>query len=106
MQWYQGPEGDQRIWYEADDIERIAQDELRRADLMPTRGNPAPDFEKLIESPLKVDLDQSAQPPAGVLGLTQFEPGRRPKISISSALTEAAEEDPPKPGRLGRWRAT
>jgi hypothetical protein len=106
MQWYPGPEGDQRIWYEADDIEQIAEDELRRAGLMPTPVNPVPDLERFIEGHLKVDLDQYAQLPDDVLGLTQFEPARRPKISISSALTAAAEEGPPKPGRLGRWRAT
>jgi hypothetical protein len=24
VQWYSGPEGDQRIWYEPEDIEQIA----------------------------------------------------------------------------------
>ena len=27
MQWYYGPEGDQRIWYESDEIEAIAEDD-------------------------------------------------------------------------------
>jgi hypothetical protein len=106
MQWYYGPEGDQRIWYESDEIETIAEDELRRAELMPSPDNPVTDLERLIEGHLKAQLDQYAQLPEGVLGLTQFGP-RRPAVSISRALTEAAEEEnPPHPGQLGRWRAT
>lgn len=105
MQWYYGPEGDQRIWYESDEIEAIADDELRRADLMPWPDDPVTDVERLIEGHLKAQLDQYAQLPEGVLGLTRFG-ARRPVVSISSALTEAAEEDPPLPGKVGRWRAT
>src|SRR6266404_5859691 len=104
MQWYYGPEGDQRIWYESDEIEAIAEDELRRAELMPSPDNPVTDLERLIEGHLKAQLDQYARLPEDVLGLTQF--GTRPLVSISNALTEAAEEDPPRPGQVGRWRAT
>ena len=103
MQWYYGPEGDQRIWYESDEIEAIAEDELRRASLMPWPDDPVTDLERLIEGHLKAQLDQYAQLPEGVLGLTRFG-ARRPVVSISSALTEAAEEDPPLPGKVGRWR--
>ena len=106
MQWYYGPEGDQRIWYESDEIEVIAEDELRRAGLMPSPGDPVTDLERLIEGHLKAQLDQYAQLPEGVLGVTQFDARRRPVVSISSALTEAAEEDPLRPGQVGRWRAT
>jgi hypothetical protein len=105
MQWYYGPEGDQRIWYESDEIETIADDELRRAGLMPSPDDPVTDLERLIEEHLKAQLDQYAQLPADVLGLTQFR-ARRPVVSISRTLTEAAEEDPPRPGQVGRWRAT
>jgi hypothetical protein len=106
MQWYYGPEGDQRIWYESDEIEAIADDELRRAGLMPSPDHPVTDLERLIEGHLKAQLDQYAQLPEGVLGLTQFDARRRPEVSISSSLTEAAEEDSPRPGQVGRWRAT
>lgn len=106
MQWYYGPEGDQRIWYESDEIEAIAEDELRRAGLMPSPDDPVTDLERLIEGHLKAQLDQYAQLPEGVLGVTQFDVRRSPLVSISSALTEAAEEDPPRPGQVGRWRAT
>jgi IrrE N-terminal-like domain len=106
MQWYYGPEGDQRIWYESDEIEAIAEDELRRAGLMPSPDDPVTDLERLIEGHLKAQLDQYAQLPEGVLGVTQFDERRYPLVSISSALTEAAEEDSPRPGQVGRWRAT
>ena len=105
MQWYYGPEGDQRIWYESDEIEAIAEDELRRAELMPWPDDPVTDLERLIEGHLKAQLDQYAQLPEGVLGLTRFG-GSRPLVSVSSELTEAAEEEPPRPGKVGRWRAT
>lgn len=106
MEWYYGPEGDQRIWYESAEIETIAEDELRRAGLMPPPHDPATDLERFIEEHLKAQLDQYAQLPEGVLGLTRFDARRGPAVSISSTLTEAADQDPPRPGQLGRWRAT
>jgi hypothetical protein len=106
MQWYYGPEGDQRIWYESDEIEAIAEDELRRAGLLPSPDDPVTDLERLIEGHLNAQLDQYAELPEGVLGVTQFDVRRHPVVSISSALTEAAEEEQPRPGQVGRWRAT
>jgi IrrE N-terminal-like domain len=106
MRWYRGPEGDQRIWYEADEIERIADDELRRAGLTPTPSAPVTDLERFIESHLGASLDQYADLPVGVLGMTKFGSGRRPAVSISSALTESAEGGQSRPGLAGRWRAT
>jgi hypothetical protein len=106
MQWYLGPEGDQRIWYESDEIEQIAADELRRAGLMPTPAAPETDLEQFIEVHLKAHLDQYADLPEGVLGLTDFPARGTPKVSISAALTEAADRDDPTPGSVGRWRAT
>ena len=106
MQWYFGPEGDQRIWYEPDEIERIAEDELRRAGLMPSLGEPVTDLERFIEGHLNAELDQYAELPDDVLGLTQFQARRRPVVSINSKLTEAAESDTVNPGAVGRWRAT
>lgn len=106
MQWYRGPEGDQRIWYEPDEIERIAEDELRRASLMPSISKPVTDLERFIEGYLNAELDQYAELPDGVLGLTQLQAGRRPAVSINSGLTESAEADVASPGAVGRWRAT
>ncbi len=106
MQWYPGPEGDQRIWYESDEIEQIAGDELRRAGLTPTRDNPVTDLERFIEVHLSCELDQYAQLPNDVLGLTRFPVNSRPLVSINASLTEARDEDQPAPGSVGRWRAT
>ncbi|HXL92238.1 MAG TPA: ImmA/IrrE family metallo-endopeptidase [Streptosporangiaceae bacterium] len=105
MHWYSGPEGDQRIWYDSEEIETIAEEELRRAGLMPSPDNPVTDLERLIEGHLKAQLNQFASLPQDVLGLTQFGT-HRPVVSISSTLTEAADENPPRPGQVGRWRAT
>jgi len=106
MQWYRGPEGDQRIWYEPDEIERIVEDELRRANLMPSISEPVTDIERFIEGYLNAELDQYAQLPDDVLGLAQFQPGRWPTVSLNSKLTESAEADFANPGTVGRWRAT
>lgn len=106
MQWYSGPEGDQRIWYEPDEIEQIATEQLRRADLMPTLSDPVTDVERLIEGHLGVELDLYADLPDGVLGLTQFPVGRSPKVLIASSLTEARDADGASAGVVGRWRAT
>jgi len=106
VQWYLGPEGDQRVWYESDEIERIAEDELRRAGLMPSIAEPVTDIERFIEVYLKAELDQFAELPAGVLGLTRFTAGRPPAIAISKQLTESRDAEQPEPGMVGRWRAT
>jgi hypothetical protein len=106
MQWYRGPEGDQRIWFEPEDIERIAEDELRRAGLMPTLADPVIDIERFIEGHLKAELDQYAELPDDVLGLTRFEAKRRPQVSINRTLTEATDSNQASVGLPGRWRAT
>ncbi|MFD3458235.1 ImmA/IrrE family metallo-endopeptidase [Nocardia fluminea] len=106
MQWYLGPEGDQRIWYEPTEIARIAEDELRRASLMPTPSSPVTDLERFIEVHLKAALDQYADLPDGVLGVTQFAAGRPPMVSINGKLTESVEVEDENQGLLGRWRAT
>lgn len=106
MQWYSGPEGDQRIWYEPEDIEQIATEQLRRAELMPTLDDPVTDVERLIEVHLHAELDLYADLPDGVLGLTQFPARGAPKVLIDRALTEARDADGASAGVVGRWRAT
>lgn len=106
MQWYSGPEGDQRIWYEPEDIEQIATEQLRRAELMPTLDDPVTDVERLIEVHLRAELDLYADLPDGVLGLTNFPARGAPKVLIDRALTEARDEDVSPAGIVGRWRAT
>lgn len=106
MQWYPGPEGDQRIWYEPEDIEQIASEQLRRAELMPTLNDPVTDVERLIEGHLHAELDLYAELPDGVLGLTDFPVRGAPKVFIDSALTEARDAENAPAGAVGRWRST
>lgn len=106
MNWYPGPDGQPRIWYEPDEIELIAESELRRAGLTPSLNEPVTNLERLIEIHLKAKLDQYADLPEDVLGFTHFQSRQRIHVSISRSLTEAAEEPSPRPGVIGRWRAT
>jgi hypothetical protein len=106
VQWYLGPEGDQRIWYDFTEIEEIAAEELRRARLFPSAINPVTNLEQFVESHLNAELDQYADLPEDVLGLTEFPRRGRPKVSINRALTDAADSDDPPAGIVGRWRAT
>lgn len=106
MQWYTGPEGDQRVWYEADDIERLMSEQLRSARQRLTISNPVPDLEAFVETHLGMDLDQYADLEPDILGLTEFNGSAPPRMKINATLTEAADAEPPVPGMRGRWRAT
>ena len=106
MNWYPGPDGQPRIWYEPEEIEGIAEEELRRAGLTPTLTDPVTNLEHLIEIHLKAKLDQYADLPEDVLGITHFQSSKRINVSISRVLTERAEQSLPRPGVVGRWRAT
>ncbi len=105
MKRYRGAEGDQRIWFEPEEIEEIAEDELRNAGLFPTRSAPVTDLERFLEGHLRVSLDQYAELESEVLGLTQFRTGKPPAVSINRDLTGAMDGDA-QPGLTGRWRAT
>lgn len=105
--WYRGPGGDQRLWLDRDDVELMMEDELRRADLLPAAGTPVVDIEGFLERYLKVGLDQHADLAADVLGLTEFFPGKTPRVAINKDLTGSAiDEDGSPLGLRGRWRAT
>lgn len=107
MRSYRGPEGDQRIWFDEEEIEAIAEDELKRAKLLPTLEQPVTDLERFVEGHLGAALDQYAHLEPGILGLTRFIPGAPPAISISTDLTGSAlDGEDPLPGLRGRWRAT
>ncbi|MFL0181932.1 MULTISPECIES: ImmA/IrrE family metallo-endopeptidase [unclassified Mycobacterium] len=106
MQWYSGPEGDQRIWYEADEIEQMAVEQLRKAELLPSLTDPVADLELLVEGYLRCDLDLYADLPSDVLGLTIFDPKRKPRVQINSELTCARDEEGAGTAAIGRWRAT
>ncbi len=106
MRWYDGPEGDQRVWYEEREIEEMMAEQLRAARQRLSLTDPVPDLEAFVEAHLKVELDQYADLPESVLGLTEFVEGKQPRMFINATLTEAADADPPRPGARGRWRAT
>src|SRR5574342_521216 len=107
MKWYTSADGEPRIFYAEDEIEQIADDELARANLRTTPAAPITDLEKFIEIHLKAGLDQYADLPDDVLGLTQFRPGKPPAVSINAELTSAAvDNSAAAPGLYGRWRAT
>ena len=107
MKEYRSAGGQRKLWYERHEIERIMQDELVRAELMPDPGEDdvTVDLESLVEDHLKLQLDQHAPLDADVLGMTEFRTRRPPKISINADLTGAFDEGE-SPGIEGRWRAT
>lgn len=81
--------------------------ELRKAGLLPTVDAPAVDIEAFVERHLKVRVDQHAELQPSVLGKTEFERGKPPRISMNKDLTEEATEEEHSPAwMLGRWRAT
>jgi hypothetical protein len=106
VQWYTGPEGDQRIWYDDSDIESIMRQQLRAARQRLTLMDSVPDLEAFVENYLGVDLDQYADLPPDVLGLTEFSTKSAPRMFISATLTASADESPRRAGMRGRWRAT
>lgn len=107
MRTYRGPEGDERLWFEDDEIELIMEDELRLAGLFPTLAASVVDLESFIERHLKATLDQYADFDRTVLGLTEFRSGNAPNVRINRDLTGSAmDSEWCPPGIQGRWRAT
>lgn len=105
--WYRGPGGDERLWLDRADIELMMEDELRKAGLLPSVSTPTVDLEALLEQHLRATLDQHAELPSDVLGLTEFNPGKSPHVAINRDLTGSAiDDDGAAPGLVGRWRAT
>lgn len=109
MKDYRRKDGERRLWYEDAEIESIALDEITRAGLLPQAHVPdlTVQLERFLENHLRVRLDQHADLPADVLGVTHFCQGAPPRIEINRDLTGLAiDEEDPLPGDLGRWRAT
>lgn len=107
MRQYRGAGGEECVWYDEDEIERMMEAELRKSGLLPTAEDPVVDLERLIQRHLKAKLDQYAELDAAVLGVTEFVAQQPPKVSINRELTGSAlDEDETTPGILGRWRAT
>jgi hypothetical protein len=107
MRRYRGLGGDERIWFEATEIEQIMTSELRKASMVPGAESPVVDLERFVERHLGATLDQYGELDATVLGVTEFFEGKPPRISINKDLTGAAiDEDDSPLGVRGRWRAT
>jgi hypothetical protein len=95
MNWYPGPDGQPRIWYEPEEIEDIAEEELRRAKLTPILENPVTDLEHLVKVHLKAKPDQRAKLPEYVLGVTHFQ---------SRQKSQSSEPSPNRPKNRLRTR--
>ena len=107
MKRYRGSDGLRRLWFELDEIESMMENELQRAELLPTGDNPVVNVEAFIERHLCAHLDHYAELEAAVLALTEFRSGMSPKVLVNRDLTGAAiDEGESAPGILGRWRAT
>lgn len=94
----------ERVWYEADEIERITAGALRSAGLMPRSAAPAVDIEAFVEMHLGAVVDYAGDLPDAVLGYTEFD--EPPRIVVSRRLTDLATAPQASPGLRGRWRAT
>jgi hypothetical protein len=106
---YKGPSGDRRLWYDPGEIDTIMVDELVRARLLPDaqQDDLSVDIEAFVETYLHLPFDLNAKLDAAILGVTDFVPGKKPKISVNRDLTGSALDDEDStPGLLGRWRAT
>jgi hypothetical protein len=104
---YKHRSGEQRLWFHDDEIEALAEDELRSAGLYPTGDNPVTDLERFVQRHLGAGLDQFAALSPEILGQTEFVPGKSPVIRVNADLTGSAfEDDEPLPWAKGRWRAT
>lgn len=107
MREYYSADREKRLWYDPEEIEGIVEDELRRAQLTPSLSDPVSDLETFVEVYLKCPLDQYRALPSEILGVTEFEKGKRPRISLNRDLTGSALDDGDAPqGVRGRWRAT
>ena len=109
MREYHTSTGERRVWYDPAEIEAIMVDELSRAQLLPNsdQDDLSVDVEKFVEVYLGLPLDQHAELDTTVLGVTEFVPGKMPKISINRDLTGSAlDAEDATPGLVGRWRAT
>ena len=94
--------GGRRLWYDTDEIERIAFDALKDAGLWPINDGYAIDIEELLEVHLGAAVDYSAPLGRTVLGYTSF--GSPIRVAINRTLTEAANKPSHHRAALGRWR--
>jgi hypothetical protein len=93
-----------RRWYEADEIEDLAEAGLRNGDLWPGPDQPAVDIERFVEVSLGATVDYGVELDERTLGFTIFD--QPPRIVISRKLTDLATSAAASLGLRGRWRAT
>lgn len=60
MRWNHRTDGTQRPYFSNDEINRMMEDELRKAKLYPTVAEPVVDIERFLERHLSVVLDPAA----------------------------------------------
>ena len=98
------PDGRRRLWFSRAEIERLCEDRLANAGLLPANGGCTVDVEALLENELGAAVDYSAKLAPSVLGFTIFE--RPPRVVVNVTLTDGATRPGAPHGLLGRWRAT
>ena len=97
-------DGRRRLWFSRAEIERLCEERLAAAGLLPADGGCTVDVEALLENELGAAVDYSAKLAPSVLGFTIFE--RPPRVVVNVTLTDGATRPNAPPGLLGRWRAT
>ncbi len=102
---YRRRDGEERLWFPAEEIETLMEEALRKSALLPTDERPIVDIERFIQR-IGVRMDQYADLDATVLGQTEFYTDGPPKIFVNRDLTGAIDDDQTPPGVRGRWRAT
>lgn len=104
--WYRHRTGEEAFYLDQDEIEVTMEAELEKARLFPNAAAPRVDVEILIERHLRASLDQYAELPESVLGMTEFPKTGSPRVLINRDLSHALDGEYAAPGTLGRLRAT
>lgn len=106
MREYISAHGERRFWFEEDEIERLMENELYEASMLPDNTHPSLDIESFLEVHLRVKLDLYADLENDVLGETKFMKQGRHLVQVHRGLTTEVEEADMRSSQLGRWRAT
>lgn len=96
--------GRARVWYDAEEIERITANALQAAALWPDPDIRHIDIERLLEVHLGATVDYAGDLDSATLGYTVFE--TPPHVVVSRILTDLAHGPSATLGLRGRWRAT
>ncbi len=93
-----------RPWLEQDDVEAVAESNLRRANLWPKGDSVRIDIETFVEIYLGASVDYGVALVDGTLGYSVL--SDPPKVVVDKKLTELAHANGAPLGLRGRWRAT